>query len=135
MLNPNDIEIGSVVSFEMYPSLMIGASYTRATVEGIINSSDAIKSGLDVQAVHRQVYPTLPDGVPNNATAYYYLKLKLLSGEHTVIGIPWIKADTYEVVPSTTLRFTIPNVDVDDEAIIRTQLGALGYKMVEVEYD
>lgn len=135
MLNTNDVEIGSVVSFEMYPSLLIGASYTRATVEGIINAADAIRSGMDVQAVHRNVYATLPEGTPNNPNSYYYLKLKLLSGETTIIGIPWIKESTYEVVPSTTLRFTIPNIDVDDEAIIRTQLAALGYKMVDVEYD
>jgi len=133
MLNPNDIVLGSVVSFEMYPSMLIAGSYTRARVEGILNFKDANRY-IDATAVHINVYPTLPVSTPNKADAYYYLKLKLLSGEETVIGIPWIKQETYQVVSSDSIRFTIPNVDVDDEEIIRTQLGALGYKMANVEY-
>lgn len=133
MLNTNDIVLGSVVSFEMYPSMLVAASYTRARVEGILNFQDASRY-IDATAMHINVYPTLPESTPNKADAYYYLKLKLLSGETAVIGIPWIKESTYQIVASNSLRFTIPDVDVDDEEIIRTQLTALGYKFTNVEY-
>jgi hypothetical protein len=133
MLSPNDVELGSTVSFELYPSLLIAAGYTRARVEGILNFTDA-NHYIDATAVHINVYPTLPPGVPNRADGYYYLKLKLLSGEITVVGLPWIKSSTYVVVESDSLRFTIPNVNVGDEAIIRTQLAALGYTLMDVEY-
>lgn len=133
MLNTNDIVLGSIVSFELYPSMMIASSYTRARVEAILGFADANKY-IDAKAVHINVYPTLPGGTPNKPESYYYLKLKLLSGEVTVVGVPWIKELTYVVVESNSFRFTVPNVSVDDEAIIRTQLAALGYKMVDVEY-
>ena len=133
MLNPNDIQLGSIVSFEMYPSLLIASSYTRAKVISILSFEDANRD-IDAVAMHINVYPTLPPGVPNRADAYYYVKLRTLAEETAIIGIPWIKADTFEIVSSESIRFTIPNVDHDDEEIIRAQLGALGYKMINVEY-
>jgi len=117
----------------MYPSLLIAGSYTRAKVVSIVSFEDANRD-IDATAMHINVYPTLPGGVPNRPDGYYYLKLKTLSGETAVIGLPWIKEETFTVVAATSIRFTIPNVDLDDEQIIRAQLGALGYQMVNVEY-
>jgi len=133
MLNLNQIKLGTIVSFELHPSMMIGTGYTRAKVEGLLNFDDANKY-IDAMAVHIQVYPTLPAGVPNNPRQYWYVKLKLVSGETTVVGVPWIKEDTYAEVNAQAIRFTIPEIDQDDEQIIRMQLTALGYKMVDVEY-
>lgn len=133
MLNPNSIILGSVVNFELYPSMLIASGYTRARVESILNFQDANRY-IDATAVHINIYPTLPASVPNRPDAYYYLKLKLISGEETVVGIPWIREETFQVVSSNSIRFTIPNVDTDDEQIIRAQLAALGYSMVDVQY-
>lgn len=133
MLNINQITLGSVVSFDLWPSMIIGNSFSHAKIEGILNFDDANKY-IDVMAVHIQVYPTLPTGVANNPRSYYYLKLRLLTGETTVIGIPWVKEDTFTTISSTAIRFTIPEISHTDEQIIRAQLGALGYELVDVEY-
>lgn len=133
MLNISQITLGSVVTFELWPSMIIGNKFEHVKIEGILNFDDANKY-IDVAAMHVQVYPTLPGGTPNNPKSYYYLKLRLLSGDATVIGIPWIKEDTFTLISSTSIRFTIPNISHDDEQIIRAQLGAIGYSLVDVEY-
>lgn len=133
MLNMNQIELGSVVSFELYPSMLIASGFTRARVEGILGFDDANKY-IDVMATHLQVLPTLPTDTPTNPKSYYYLKLKTINGQSTVVGIPWIKEATYQVVASTSMRFTIPNVGQSEEQIIRAQLGALGFNLTDVEY-
>ncbi len=133
MLNTSQITLGSIVSFELYPSLIIAPGYTRAKVEDILSFSSAMLFE-DVEAQHISVWPTLPSDVPKDPRSFYYLKLKLISGESKIIGIPWIKDNTYVVDSSRNIRFTIPNIDPADESIIRAQLGALNYKIVDVEY-
>ncbi len=133
MLNTSDIELGSTVSFELHPSMLIAAGYTRAKVEGILGAADA-RRYADIDALHVQVYPTLPPGTPNRADGYYYLKLKLISGESTIVGLPWIKDNTYQKVEAGTLRFIIQDVNQSDETIVREALAGLGYRMLQVEY-
>lgn len=133
MLNIGQIELGSVVNFRLYPSMIITSGYNRAKIEGILSFEDANKY-LDATALHIQVYPTLPQGTPNNPRMYYYLKVRLLNGQTTVVGIPWIDEDSFEKVEASSIRFTIPNISHADEQIIRTQLGAIGYQLVDVEY-
>lgn len=95
-----NVQIGQRCSFEVYPTSVLGNNFNDVRLEGIISARTAASYGIDIQALHANVYPTLPAGtVPDDAFQYGYIRIQLPSGEFTVLGIPWIRSET--VVIST----------------------------------
>lgn len=55
-----DVRIGQRVSFEVYPAAVLGNNFKDVRLEGIISARTAASYGMDIQALHANVYPTLP---------------------------------------------------------------------------
>jgi hypothetical protein len=130
MLTPADFEIGTIVSFNLYPAAILGTGYTNAKVLAILDSGTAAVLGYDVAARHANVFSTLPSGVPNDFTAYSYLKLLLATGDTTVIGIPWIIQSSLVVASVSSIQFTVQNITPSDQNTILQVLSAAGFKAV-----
>lgn len=121
---------GDVVSFTVYPIAILGTKYISVKVLSILDYETA-KSFVDVDALHRNVYPTLPIGVvPNDPSQYDYVKVRFSSGNYDIIGLPWINAATIVVSSSQTIQLTFINISPTDQNRLRQIVQANGF-MIE----
>jgi hypothetical protein len=122
---------GNVISFDVYPATIIGAHFSDAKVLGLLDK-DTANLWIDADAMHVNVYPSLPAGTPDDPDQYQYVKLRHLNGTVSIIGIPWINADTLEISQRGTLTITVSDASpLDKDRIIRA-LAANGYRAAKV---
>lgn len=126
-----DMVIGSVYSFEVYPTAILGNNFNNLKLLSELDSDDA-NGHIDPQAMHAKIYPTLPEGSLDDYRAYTYYKFRTQSGETIVIGRPWINPATVNAVNSeymwVKVRATagqIPNV--------RASLVSNGFRIEEIK--
>lgn len=121
--------IRQIYNFDMYAPALLGASYKSVTVLAVMDRETAARD-IDPQALHVQVFPYLPAGTPNDPNGYDYVKIKTPAGNTTVVGIPWIKADTIVSVESRTITVQIANVNAGDVPRVRDALVQNGFNAV-----
>ena len=126
-------QVNGKYSFEVFPTAILGNDFKNVVVMGIVHPSIA-QNFLDIEASHVQVYPYLPAGTPDDARGYDYVMLKTISGETTVLGLPWINADTITNVESGTMLIEILNVTSMDiqrvsDALIVNRYNQFNIKM------
>lgn len=126
MSTPN-FELRQSYSFQLYPAALLGNDYENVTVMAILDFETANLSGLDAQARHVQVYPSLPAGTPNDPAQYSYVKLRRPNGSITILGLPWIKPETVTQVTSSTITVKISGVAAADLARVRACLVQNGF--------
>jgi len=133
MLSQNEIEIFSVVSFEVYPQQLLGDGFNNVKIMGLIDAETAMR-WIDPVAMHAAVYPSLPTGAINAYDQYLYVKLLLNNGQTSVIGLPWIKKHSYQLVTGTTMQVTVENVNPSDEPRLRAALASNGFNQFKIIY-
>lgn len=87
----------------------------------------------DIYALHVNVFPYLPEGTPNDASQYDYMCVRMGNGEKTIIGMPWIKLDTVELIDSRTCVATIDDVSGADLERIRAALAQNGFDKISLK--
>lgn len=132
VFNTPEIFLGDVVSFEVYPSAILGNGFNRVKLLSVLSPADAAKEA-DVIVKHTQVlaYLTAEDkALYATYRDYNYLKIQLPNNSTTVIGIPWIKQTTLAKVTATQGRYdiTVDNPSQFDE--ILSILKARGFTKV-----
>lgn len=132
MASINALKLGDTVSFDVYPSAILGTSFKRVKVLAILDM-DSARQWIDPVAMHINVYPTLPEGTPNRPSDYYYVKIRLPNGQVTCLGLPWIREETITVHDQTTMRVTIENIGPEDVERVIKALSANGYNAVDVQ--
>ena len=116
---------GDVVTFDVFA--ILGTKYKSVKVLSILDYSTA-KLFVDVEALHRNVYPTLPINiVPDDPKQYYYAKLELNNGNIDVIGLPWIKSETVLVHSTQTMTLTFVNITPSDQSRLIQIVQANGF--------
>lgn len=126
-----DLELKQTYSFQVHPAALLGNGFQNATVMAILDQESANQL-IDTQAMHVQVYPTLPEGTPNNPAEYNYVKLRLANGTTTVLGIPWIKENTLVKQTSSVIKATIAGVTAADLPRVRAALLQNGFQNIEL---
>ena len=126
------ISIGDTISFQIYPSTIIGTTFTYCSIIAILDYATAQKF-IDVDTLHANVYPTLPDGVPNNPSQYSYLKISLVSGQDAIVGVPWVNEGSTVKHEALRIKFIVENVTNEDLSKINILLSANGYNAVDWE--
>ena len=124
-------KLRGVYNFDVYPSALLGTSYSNVTILAVMDPTSAAKE-IDIQALHVQAYPTLPAGTPNDPAGYDYVKILLTSGRETILGIAWINASTVNQVLSNVITATIANVSAADIPRIMNALVQNGYNNVKL---
>ena len=132
MIPDINFKIRSVYSFDVYPTALLGTSYNNVTVLGIMDPTSAAKE-IDIQALHVQMFPTLPVGTPNNPTEYDYVKILTTAGNVTILGMAWINAATVTLVNSNIITATIGNVSAADVNRITNALVQNGYSNISLQ--
>lgn len=114
--------LGQTISFEVYPSAVIGTRFKNAIVRGIVDHSGV--SEFNPAVMHANVYSTIPTGnVVDDFRKYNYLRLELENGNTTFVGIPWIIANSVKIVSNQDLVITIPkHGSFEDQEFIKRML-------------
>lgn len=133
MLTQAQLPLNATVSFDYYPSQILGSGVVRAKVLAWMDADTAKFFGIDPIALHANVYPLLPPSTPNRYDGYPYVKLKLENGDVTAVGVPWIRDDTLVILTQTRARFTLENVTPDQITTALQALSANGLTAVNVE--
>lgn len=120
------------VSFEVHPSLILGNNFKNVKVMGIVDADTARMLGLDAPAMHANVYPTLPQGTVDAYDEYLYVRVKHRNGEQSILGLPWIKTSSVQLLDYSTVMVKIGNVNVGDVERIVQALVANGFNEVEI---
>lgn len=126
-------DIGKSFNFQVYPSALLGANFTRVKLMALL-SADGVRE-FEPAIKHRQVYPSLPDGTPDDFRLYLYGKFTLENGEVTVIGLPWIKEETLKVNTNTTVTVVLQNVSAADIPRLSNALRSNNFTDFEVKAD
>jgi hypothetical protein len=124
--------IGSTVKFDTAAPAVLGANRQNVTVVAVLDLDTAMLLG-DVRAKHAQVKNFLTD-LPQSASAYNYVKLRYGNGDVEVLGIPWIKNDTIEVITDRKLVITINNIADSTENLVKQALLQNGISDFKIEY-
>ena len=124
--------IGQVVTFNVYPTGIIQTNFSRVTVNAIIDAALARDCGIDPVALHAQVWPTLPPGVPNVYNGYNYLKLTLPNGTVTAVGVPWINWSSFVVNANIAAQINLQDIVEADLARLKTILLANGFQSFQI---
>lgn len=129
-----NFQIRKVYTFSVYPSFVFDTDFKYITVLGVVDYETATKY-TDVYPLHAKVYPYLPAGTPNDPKAYDYLLIKTTAGNTMVIGIPWIKENTIELIESRTIRVLVGGTSASDINRIRNCLVQNGYNQLDITID
>lgn len=122
----NQINIGQKFSFEVFPSAVLG--YFRDVVLDCRLSANGARSfGVDVDALHANVYRTLPSTVPNDPNAYDYIRVRHANGTYTIVGVPYIRAESIQMSTFGVLTLRFEGVNQQDQQRILNAVSASGY--------
>ena len=100
--------LGQTITFEVYPSAVLGTKFKNAIVRGIVDHSGVTE--FNPAVMHANVYAVIPTGLAvDDFRKYNYLRLELENGNTTFVGIPWIIVNTVKVISNQDLVITIPN--------------------------
>lgn len=128
----DQLTFNNVISFDVYPASIVGSQFKDVKILALLDA-DTARNWIDPEAMHANVYPTLPDGVPDDATQYQYVKFQYPNGKIGVLGVPWIKADTVTVSSRGTLTITVSDAGPKDREAIVKALAANGYRTASVK--
>lgn len=110
----------SVVNFDTLAPGVLGANRKNIEVVAVLDLDTAMLLS-DVRARHAQVKIHVPD-LPESAKDYDYVKLRYSNGDIEVLGVPWIKNSSIEVVSSRKMIITIDNLTDGTEELARKAL-------------
>lgn len=127
-----DFKIGNVYNFNTLVPTLLGTEFKNVSVLGLIDYTTAC-SIINVDLMHRKIYPLLPPGTVDNPKKYTYLLVMTESGNKTVVAYPWIDASTIVLVDSVTITVTLANRNSTDAAAIRDAITLLGFKDFTIE--
>lgn len=127
-----DVQINQRFSFDVFPTAVIGNNFRDVRLEGIINARTAAAYGFDVEAMHQAVYPSLPQGVPNDPYGYGYIRIQYPNGSFDVVGIPWIRQETIQISTGGQVTMTFENATQADLDRMLNALSANGFRPNDV---
>jgi hypothetical protein len=124
-------EIKGVYNFDVYPTVILGDDFNNVTILAILDYETALQTA-DIPAIHTNVFPYLPTGIPDDPSQYDYVRIRTASGAATILGIPWINLDTLELVESRRMTVKIEGVNSSDVERVRIALVQNGFSNIEI---
>ena len=120
------VQIGQRLSFEVYPSAILG-NFKDVVLDGFLSADSARAFGLDIYALHANVYRTLPSTTPNDPTQYAYVRVKHPNGTYSILGIPYIRPESIRLSTHGVLTLRFDGVSQQDQTRILNAVSASGY--------
>lgn len=123
------LQLGQKFSFEVYAASIMG-HFKDVVLDSQLSPDGARAFGLDIYALHANVYKTLPSTVPNDPTAYGYIRVRHPNGTYSIVGIPHIRPDSIQLVSYGVLHLRFNNINQQDQQRILNAVTANGYTPV-----
>lgn len=130
MADISGINSGDTLSFSLHTSVLPDV-YKNVKVLAADVSYEVAMGFDDVAAKHANIISTLPEGTPNDPSAYPYLYVETIDGQRICVGSTWIK-EPIEKVTACTIEATINNVGTGDVEKIRKALNGYGYTEITI---
>ena len=131
MAQSNILSNLSRYSFETYAPGILGTNFKGVKI--LSCSVYSIITGYDLDTIHRQIYPSLPPGTPDDPTAFNYYHIEFPNGDRTVIAHEWIRDSTIVKQDNVAITVKIVNdVTQKDAEAIRNLLAMNNYQ-VEIQ--
>lgn len=127
----NLLALKNSVSFSVWPTALLGTSFNNVKVVATMDA-ETVRAFADVVAIHKQVYPSLPQGTPEDIDDFSFVKIQKEDGSFQYLALPWIREDTITLELTRTLRLTIANVTPDDRPRIIAALSSNGFTATEI---
>lgn len=97
---------------------------------------DTASSFKDVRALHNQILPTISSTVAGGVNAkwdsYSYVRILFENGQTDILGLPWIKDETFKIDNRLTVTAVVNNVEVADVETIRRILVKNGFTNISI---
>lgn len=119
-------KIGSTYNIPTRAPAILGATYKQVVLKGIVDYESAIAIS-NIELLHRQIYPILPIGTPDNPRQYNWYHFKTTNGTSFVLAHVWIDIDNVDEIINKVGIFTVPSITDADAVRILNQLRAMGY--------
>lgn len=123
-----DLKKGAIVDFNVVAPEILGEGFTSCTISSVLDASDANLLGLDVKAMHQNLYPLVKaNGIPDNPDAYDFVKVTKVGGSTAILWLPWIIESSIAPVSRNKIQVIIEDVGSNDVAIIKAAMESNGY--------
>ena len=109
-------------NFETYVPSILSTSFKGVYVTSILDEESARAAGVNTREMHAAIFPFLPAGSPNDPTSYDYYRLKTATGQIVIVGEPWIKPDSVQLIDAVTYMVKITGKSAGDYNTIRDAL-------------
>lgn len=130
-----NLEIGGIYSFQVYPIAQLGTAFKNVEVLSLMSHRTAAASGMDIQAMHAQMYPSLPAITPNDPTKYNYVEIRMPNGRTQILGLAWIVANTLEVVNLGHFNIRTGSISSSEQAKILNMMAANGIPLESIVFE
>lgn len=135
MATLQEIPIGSVISFEVYPSAQFGSNFQAVTLAAVFDANIARVLGFDVIANNQSVYQSLPTGTPVDPMQYSYFQIKYPSGQTEILGVPWIREGSIRMHNGKRLTVVLDDLDETRKNRVIAAIKAQGENPTSVTFD
>lgn len=126
MTTINEINIGQRFSFEVYAPGRLGNNFKDVRLEGSMSAQMAANYGVDIYALHQNVYNSLPANTPNDPLQYSWVRIQMPNGDYQCLGVPYIRQESIQVSTGGSVILTFQNKTDADVQRILMSLSAIG---------
>lgn len=125
---------GKVVSFETYPSSILGDNFKSVKLLSIVDY-DTARLYRDIANLAISVYPTLPVGTPKDYKRYNYAKVEHSNGDISCIALNWINSQTITYHTDVVATVKVKITDMGTVETVRRLLAANNITLLEITVD
>jgi len=123
-----DLKKGAIVDFNVIAPEILGEGFSSCKITSVLDADDANRLGLDVKAMHQNLYPLVKgNGIPDDPSAYDFVKVTKTNGSSTILWVPWIIESTIAPVSRNKIQVIIEDVGANDIKIIKAAMESNGY--------
>jgi hypothetical protein len=126
----HNLVVGDIVKFTVYPSLFHKLDHVDLTYQGEISAGLCSQFNTDAYSEWVRCYPSLPEGVVNDADKYPWLIFKTINDAIVVVNEEWINSQTLVVSGGTVIWVTETRGNNVTPDIIRKQLSSVGIELI-----
>lgn len=133
MTTISQVDIGSILSFDTHARTVLGTVFEKVVLEGVLTARVAAALGVDINAIHAQVYPYLPQGVPNDPYSYSWVRVRTAADQYVTIGAPYIIDGTIVVGNGGDMLLTFLNRSEAEMENIKAALASNNIRIDKTE--
>lgn len=120
-----NLEVGKTYTFSTRAPALLGQTIERVRLTSIMDFQTAnLKENISRK--FRNIYPTLPEGTPDDPEAALYYGFRTEFGQDIIVANFWIDEESLVEISLVKAVVTFPSVSLSDITTLRNILNASG---------